>query len=162
MNKPNSILRIFYCYLILNFLVIFFNLFYCEFDIEIIKNFFENSFFSLILIIPCVLIRKDRYRVAYSLLSFVFFSITVLIESVYYLIFQVFLELKTTNSFFLLLATGVTSSYKMLVSPFILMRSSSSPSSSRKATRRCGEIVMFSRSPSSVMLESEPFCGGLA
>lgn len=111
MNKPNSILRIFFCYLILNFLVIFFNLFYCEFDIEIIKNFFENSFFSLILIIPCVFIRKDRYKVAYSLLSFVFFSITVLIESVYYLIFQVFLS---ASSIFVIMDSNLNESYEFI------------------------------------------------
>ena len=95
MQYFNFYKRVFFSYL---FIILFTSLFLivkCEFQLELISNLFENIFFALLVIAPSFFLENKTLRKFYGLFAFLFFSITIMIESIYYCLFQVFFSAST-------------------------------------------------------------------
>ena len=95
MQYFNFYKRVFFSYL---FIILFTSLFLivkCEFQLELISNLFENIFFALLVIAPSFFLENKTLRKFYGLFAFLFFSITIMIESIYYFLFQVFFSAST-------------------------------------------------------------------
>ncbi|WP_445731605.1 phosphoethanolamine transferase [Mariniflexile sp.] len=96
-KKEFSVELLFFIVIILSFLV---DLFFEGFQIQRFLNLIENIFFAIILIIPLCFINSKKMSRLYFLSSFLFFNISVFIETSYYYIFKVNLSPSAIYIFF--------------------------------------------------------------
>lgn len=95
--------KLFSYYFTLAFMTTIFVVVSCQFDIEILLNFIENCLFAVLISLPSYFIVNAKIRYFYDLLAFVLFSFTIFLESVYYLLFQVFFS---ASSIFVLMESN--------------------------------------------------------
>lgn len=82
--------RVFSYYFTLNSLATLFLIVFCQYEFEILFNFIENCLFAILIFVPSNFILNTKIRHFYDLLVFIIFSFTILLETAYYLLFQVF------------------------------------------------------------------------
>jgi heptose-I-phosphate ethanolaminephosphotransferase len=90
MKELQFLKKVFSYYFTLTFIATSFLVVFCQFEFEILFNFTENCLFAILILVPSNFILNTRIRCFYDLLVFTGFSLTVLFESIYYLLFQVF------------------------------------------------------------------------
>ena len=96
--------KVFSYYFTLTFIATLFLVVFCQFEFEILFNFIENCLFAILILTPSYYILNTRIRCFYDLLVFTVFSLTVLLESIYYLLFQVFFS---ASSLFVMLDSNI-------------------------------------------------------
>ena len=96
--------KVFSYYFTLTFIATSFLVVFCQFEFEILFNFIENCLFAILILIPSYYILNTRIRCFYDLLVFTVFSLTVLLESIYYLLFQVFFS---ASSLFVMIDSNI-------------------------------------------------------
>ncbi|MDG1057473.1 MAG: sulfatase-like hydrolase/transferase [Flavobacteriaceae bacterium] len=90
----------FFNYLAVIVTALVFVLFHSNFEQEIALNCIENALFAVILISISYLMRNNKFRRIYGQLAFIVFSLTMIFETLYYLLFKVFISPSTLYLFF--------------------------------------------------------------
>ncbi len=86
--------------LYLNYLVVIITalslvLFKCTYEQEIILNFIENCLFAFVLVGLSFLVKSNRFRRLFGIVAYILFSLSLVIETIYYLLFKVFISSST-------------------------------------------------------------------
>lgn len=100
MHIFNKFKLLFFNYLAVIVTALVFVLFHSNFEGEIALNCIENALFAAILISISYLMRNNKFRRIYGQLAFIGFSLTMLFETLYYLLFKVFISPSTLYLFF--------------------------------------------------------------
>ena len=104
--------KVFSYYFSLALMTTIFVVFCCQFEVEILLNFIENCLFAIMILLPSYFIQNPKIRHLYDLSAFVLFSITVFLESIYYLLFQVFFS---ASSIFVLMESNSNEAAEFIV-----------------------------------------------
>ena len=100
MHIFNKFKLLFFNYLAVIIAALVLVLFHSNFEGEIALNCIENALFAVILISISFLMRNNKFRRIYGQLAFIGFSLTMIFETLYYLLFKVFISPSTLYLFF--------------------------------------------------------------
>jgi len=100
MHIFNKFKLLFFNYLAVIIAALVLVLFHSNFEGEIALNCIENALFAVILISISYLMRNNKFRRIYGQLAFIGFSLTMIFETLYYLLFKVFISPSTLYLFF--------------------------------------------------------------
>lgn len=100
MHIFNKFKLLFFNYLAVIIAALVLVLFHSNFEGEIALNCIENALFAVILISISYLMRNNKFRHIYGQLAFIGFSLTMIFETLYYLLFKVFISPSTLYLFF--------------------------------------------------------------
>ena len=100
MHIFNKFKLLFFNYLAVIIAALVLVLFRSNFEGEIALNCIENALFAVILISISYLMRNNKFRHIYGQLAFIGFSLTMIFETLYYLLFKVFISPSTLYLFF--------------------------------------------------------------
>jgi len=100
MHIFNKFKLLFFNYLAVIIAALVLVLFHSNFEGEIALNCIENALFAVILISISHLMRNNKFRHIYGQLAFIGFSLTMIFETLYYLLFKVFISPSTLYLFF--------------------------------------------------------------
>lgn len=76
----------------LSFILIFFT---SNYELDIALNFLENCLFAFVLVCTSFLIKNTKFRTYYGLLVYIGFGFTIIIETIYFSLFKVFVSSST-------------------------------------------------------------------
>jgi heptose-I-phosphate ethanolaminephosphotransferase len=113
MHIFNKFKLLFFNYLAVIIAALVLVLFHSNFEGEIALNCIENALFAVILISISCLIRINKLRSIYGQLAFIGFSLTMLFETLYYLLFKVFIS---PSTLYLLFDTNTNESVEFIQS----------------------------------------------
>jgi len=82
-------------YLVVIFTALFLVLYKCTYEQEIILNLVENCLFAFVLVGFSFFVKSNRFRRLFGIVAYILFSLSLVIETMYYLLFKVFISSST-------------------------------------------------------------------
>lgn len=95
MQRLNVFKNLYFSYLAIVLLAFLLVLVQCKYEHEIIFNVIENCLFALVLVSFSLLVRNHKIRRFCGLIAYVGFSVMLILETLYYLLFKVFVSAST-------------------------------------------------------------------
>lgn len=103
--------KIFLNYFILIVLAFLFECFYSKLSLNTIYNIIENILFAIVIVCPLFFLDINRLKKYYFIISYLFFSICIYLESIYFFLFKTFFS---SSAIFVALDSNVDESLEFI------------------------------------------------